>query len=1081
MTARPWSLYSALLLLTGSCVFGAAELYPATGGKTLNLRVPTYAAPDRGAKGAAIPFEQVRFDYPLAPHLRFDGAGRLEFMLRARRKPFRVEVLELQDPERGALVLQIQSARVGRNQAEFLFRKGNQVLTSAPLPETPGPDWSAAEIVWQGTDATLTLGGKPVAKLAELPPGFAPTRLGLNVWSVDELKLEGANGTFTLDWENRTYAGRLAVREGGGVSAEVMGFDSGAVTLDRASRECPVIQLLNTTDHAVTTEARFRLRSEVAGETREWTQQLAAGPRQDQLHFIDFPGGLANDVYHLELELPELGIRQEKHFFHILRRNEPAGPDKFGWHSCVNYLFGGYMDSVPVRIPVRYSHWSYVYAPFWLEDYGCNVEQQPEVDPECWNYEEVTEWSIQEGKKLILCIQTAPGQAWGQEYPLLRRTREGGGGMPKKELFQRWFRVLVERYRGRILAWEVENEPNAWFLPDHPEEYWKVCRMVYEVVKEVTPEVPVVGICGTSIFTPWMDRALAAGAGKYLDGVSWHSYLIENLPEETGLSDMLQDAVKKFPAGAPALNTETGCNAVMRYQIDRAIPPEEVKAKREARVFGFAFPSGFPGCSVDEWDASNKIVRNVVVNFCSGAKLFTFFGVTNGRDPHDAGGDWTKKLFDFNLFAVTPEGKRTPSLYMLAVAVCAAQLESATLDGIVPLADHYGINGGIFNKAEGRGKVAVLWAVKNQVATLLNADTPTLEQVDLHGRRSTLKATGREGDTYTYMLTLDAFPRYLHTTGKRLELGALPVEKLNVVPTSSTEGTLFLELGNRETRTRTIEVAPGGADSRVRFKPERAEVQLAPGAFQQLEFHYQLDPAVTGKSFGVPIRLKLDRQLEAQIEAEFKALKVVTLRPADNPVLALNRDEQVVIGHAPALASLAEADKYWNGPDELSGELRWGWDEQKLKLELTVRDQIGRPAAFPGIHGSSVELFFDFRTPERGLGNPNYGKNVYQFLLTPALSENEREIPLYSPQLANGESGGVRAWSQRLDGGYRLRLEVPWQLAGARRPESFGFDLGINGAFAQGKEVRRKTQLMLFGTAENARNAAAFGRIRLQP
>ncbi len=1063
------------MLLLGASALGV-DLYPATGTRAINLRVPLYAAPDKGFRGDAMPFNDVVFDYMLAPHLKFSGAGRMDFGVRALKKPFAVEIMALEDARRGTLVLRMESARVGQNRCVFLFRQGTQVRASAVAPVSPGASWAMASVEWKEGKAFFTLGNDVVS--IALPADFAPEKMVVNGWSVDEMRLKGDNGTFVLDWEKRTYAGKLDIARDGGFSADVMGFDSGAITLDRTKRECPVIHLVNTSDAPKRAAFRFSMKSEVAKKNIRWTQEVVVPAKSDHLEFIVFPGGLADDIHHLAIVSEEMKIKTEKHFLHILRRAEKAGPDKFGWHSCVSYLFGGYMDPIPVRIPVRYSHWNYVYAPFWLEDYRKNPAEMPVVPPESWNYEPETEWLKTEGRKFALCIQTSPGMSWGQEAPLDRVSREGGGGLAKKALFQDWFRVMVERYKDNVLAWEVENEPNAWMMPNHPQEYWKACQMVYEVVKSITPATPVYGICGTSIFTGWMDKALAAGAGKYLDGVSWHSYLIENFPEESGLDAMLKDAVKKF-GGKPALNTETGCNAVMRYKIDEAIPPEEVKAKRESRVFGFAFPSGFPSTSVDEWDASNKIVRNVVVNFCSGAKLFTFFGPTLGRDPNKPADDWREKVQDFKLFASTPEGLRTPSLYLLAIAVCSAQLEGATLENVKELAGFYGVNGAIFDKAE-TGKVAVVWAVGNRGAVLLNADVPELEQVGIHGQRSTVKATGKNGNTYSYLIELDSFPRYLHSAGKRLEAESLPVEKLQVAPMSDTEGTVHLSLGNRENRARKIDIAfekvPG-----VAFEPSSSTAELAPGAFRELSFKYKRS-GDTGRTLAVPVVIRLDGRLDARLEAELKALKIHRIAPSGNTAFLLNRDEQVVIGHAPALASLAEGNKYWNGPEELSGNAQLSWDEKGFKVALRVVDKVRIPAPWPGIHGTSVELFLDLRTPEKGLGNPMYGKRVYQFLALPYLGEGEGEVKLYCPQLATLAEPGLLATGKRTAEGYEMTLAFPWKLANpeGKAPETFGFDLALNGAFAREGKPMRKTQIMLFGNAENARNAAAFGRLLLK-
>ena len=57
-------------------------------------------------------------------------------------------------------------------------------------------------------------------------------------------------------------------------------------------------------------------------------------------------------------------------------------------------------------------------------------------------------------------------------------------------------------------------------------------------------------------------------------------------------------------------------------------------------------------------------------------------------------------------------------------------------------------------------------------------------------------------------------------------------------------------------------------------------------------------------------------------------------------------------------------------------------------------------------------------------------------------------------------------------------MRIPWRAVtpDGRKPEKFGFDFGLNGAYPD--KPGRKTQLMLYGTPLNFRNAADFGVVR---
>ena len=193
--------------------------------------------------------------------------------------------------------------------------------------------------------------------------------------------------------------------------------------------------------------------------------------------------------------------------------------------------------------------------------------------------------------------------------------------------------------------------------------------------------------------------------------------------------------------------------------------------------------------------------------------------------------------------------------------------------------------------------------------------------------------------------------------------------------------------------------------------------------------------------------------------------------------LMLNRVEQAVVGRPPKLASLQE-DYFWGGPDELSGEARLAYDDNALYLTVKVHDaSLKAPEPWPGVAGSSLELFLDLRTPEQGLGGAHYGDGVCQFLIRPELPGVKAAI--WSPQLPDAVRSGVAVTGKTQKDGYEVTVTLPWRAFGLRRvPESFGFDLGLNGAFPD--QAKRKTQLMLFGTAQNFRSAAGFGRIHTQ-
>jgi hypothetical protein len=103
---------------------------------------------------------------------------------------------------------------------------------------------------------------------------------------------------------------------------------------------------------------------------------------------------------------------------------------------------------------------------------------------------------------------------------------------------------LAERYRGKIQAYEIWNEPNItreWGgAPPDPVAYTELLRVSYEAIKKVDPNALVIS-AGLSPTTEQTDRAIPdsvflrgmyqAGAGAYFDALGVHAPGFKATPE----------------------------------------------------------------------------------------------------------------------------------------------------------------------------------------------------------------------------------------------------------------------------------------------------------------------------------------------------------------------------------------------------------------------------------------------------------------------------------------------------------------------------------------------------------------------
>jgi polysaccharide biosynthesis protein PslG len=95
---------------------------------------------------------------------------------------------------------------------------------------------------------------------------------------------------------------------------------------------------------------------------------------------------------------------------------------------------------------------------------------------------------------------------------------------------------VATRYKGRISAYEIWNEPNAalfWSPAPYPAGYTSLLKAAYPKIKAIDPSVPVIA-AGLGAIIDWLNVAInpvkfvqqmyAAGAKPYFDALAYHPY-----------------------------------------------------------------------------------------------------------------------------------------------------------------------------------------------------------------------------------------------------------------------------------------------------------------------------------------------------------------------------------------------------------------------------------------------------------------------------------------------------------------------------------------------------------------------------
>lgn len=106
-----------------------------------------------------------------------------------------------------------------------------------------------------------------------------------------------------------------------------------------------------------------------------------------------------------------------------------------------------------------------------------------------------------------------------------------GGTSPdtddERERFGHYVFKMVERYRGRVGAWEVWNEPNIqpfWSPRPDPELYAKLLTVAYTAAKQADPNCTVVGGVFAGPDAKFLEGMYQHGVQGHFDVLSYHNY-----------------------------------------------------------------------------------------------------------------------------------------------------------------------------------------------------------------------------------------------------------------------------------------------------------------------------------------------------------------------------------------------------------------------------------------------------------------------------------------------------------------------------------------------------------------------------
>jgi hypothetical protein len=247
--------------------------------------------------------------------------------------------------------------------------------------------------------------------------------------------------------------------------------------------------------------------------------------------------------------------------------------------------------------PSATTPWPSMAVPQWrLWD---AVVTWPDLEPNKgqWQFERLDNYvalAQQHGTGLLLPLGMTP--PWAGVRPLT--TAE-----PRDlQDWRNYVRTVVTRYKGRIQAYEIWNEPNlSDFWTGNVDQMLALAKEASAIIHSADPQAIVVSPSATAEYgIPWLVEFLRKGGGQFVDVIGYHFYVSPNtkLPEEMlPVIQRVRQVISENGLGhKPLWNTETGWLAPAQFAS------EEDAASFLARAFILGWAAGLQRFYWYAWD-----------------------------------------------------------------------------------------------------------------------------------------------------------------------------------------------------------------------------------------------------------------------------------------------------------------------------------------------------------------------------------------------------------------------------------------------------------------------------------------------
>ena len=221
-----------------------------------------------------------------------------------------------------------------------------------------------------------------------------------------------------------------------------------------------------------------------------------------------------------------------------------------------------------------------------------------------WRFEKLDSYvSLAEQHRTGLLLPLGGSPKWASARPELKSSYYPGFTAEPANIedWREYVRTIVSRYKGRIQAYEIWNEPNLRdFWTGTIEQMLTLTKEASSIIHSVDPNAIVVSPSATEDYgIPWLAEFLKKGGGRYVDVIGYHLYLTQQAKPEELLPfiQKVRRAISENDLGnKPLWNTESGWLAPAKLDSD------ELAAAFLARAYVVSWAAGVQRFYWYAWD-----------------------------------------------------------------------------------------------------------------------------------------------------------------------------------------------------------------------------------------------------------------------------------------------------------------------------------------------------------------------------------------------------------------------------------------------------------------------------------------------